>query len=139
MMPCSHLASMRSCTVLAGFRARSGLSDERCDDVVLAATAIATNAVEHGAGKGVRRRWTAPDSVDIVVTDDGRISTLLAGLLHPAPEQIRGRGAWLAHQLCDSVYLWTDPTTTVRLHRHRTGGEQRSRGHPDVGVIRPGP
>jgi anti-sigma regulatory factor (Ser/Thr protein kinase) len=102
-------------TVLAEFGGRSGLTAERCDDLVLATTEIATNAVEHGAGTGVLRGWNPSACVVVEVTDAGRFSAPLVGLLHPRPEQTRGRGVWLAHQLCDSVYLWTDPTTTVRL------------------------
>lgn len=98
--------------------AHAGLPAARRDDFVLAVTEIASNAVEHGAPPAEVRLWATPVSVICQVTDSGRYTQPMAGLLPPPATQRRGRGLWMAHQLCDRFYLWPHPTT-VRLQMDR--------------------
>ncbi|MGH3721648.1 MAG: ATP-binding protein [Pseudonocardiaceae bacterium] len=105
--------------IVSGHADRAGLPPARCDDFVLAVSEIASNALEHGAPPAAVCLWTTATSVICQITDTGEYTQPLAGLLHPPPTQRRGRGLWLAHQLCDQFYLWPRPTT-IRLHMDRT-------------------
>jgi hypothetical protein len=50
------------------------------------------------------------------VHDGGRLADPLPGLRAPHPAQLRGRGLWIARQLCDVLHLWSDPDGThVRI------------------------
>ena len=104
---------------VAGYAARTGLSALLCDDFVLAVTEIASNAIEHGVPPAVVQLWTTSTSVICQITDTGWHTQPLAGLLPPPSTQRRGRGLWMAHQLCDQFYLWPHPTT-VRLLMDRS-------------------
>lgn len=112
-----ELATLRH--IVAGHAARSGLPAARCSDFVLAVTEIASNALEHGVPPIAVLLWTIPTSVICQITDTGQHTQPLAGLLPPRATQRRGRGLWMAHQLCDQLYLWPRPTT-VRLQMDRT-------------------
>jgi anti-sigma regulatory factor (Ser/Thr protein kinase) len=113
----AQLSSLRQ--IVAGYVSRAGLPAARCDDFVLAVTEIASNAIEHGVPPAGVRLWTTSTSVICQVTDTGWHTEPLAGLLPPARTQRRGRGLWMAHQLCDQFYLWPQPTT-IRLQMDRT-------------------
>jgi anti-sigma regulatory factor (Ser/Thr protein kinase) len=111
-----QLAGLRR--VVAGHASRAGLPTDRCEDFVLAVTEVASNAVEHGVPPARVQLWTST-SVICQITDAGCDTEPLAGLLPPSTGQRRGRGLWMAHQLCDRFYLWPQPTT-VRLEMDRT-------------------
>ena len=99
--------------------AQAGLPADRGEDFVLAITEIATNALDHGTPPATVCGWTTPTSVICQITDNGHFTQPLAGLLPPPANQCRGRGLWMAHQLCDQVYVWPNPTT-IRLHMDRS-------------------
>ncbi|MBV8541573.1 MAG: ATP-binding protein [Pseudonocardiales bacterium] len=105
--------------LVAGYAAGAGLSPARCDDFVLAVSEIASNALEHGVPPAAVSLWASATSVICQITGNGRYTQPLAGLLHPSTTQHRGRGLWLAYQLCDQFYLWPHPTT-IRLQMDRT-------------------
>jgi len=111
-----QLAGLRQ--MVAGYATRAGLSSARCDDFVLAVTEVASNAIEHGVPPAGVQLWTT-SSVICQIADRGWHTQPLAGLLLPPTTQRRGRGLWMAHQLCDQFYLWPRPTT-VRLQMDRT-------------------
>jgi anti-sigma regulatory factor (Ser/Thr protein kinase) len=111
-----QLAALRQ--IVAGHADHAGLPAARCDDFVLAVTEIATNALEHGDPPAAVYLWTTSTSVTCQVTDTGRHTQPLAGLVAPPATQRRGRGLWMAHQLCDQVYRWPHPTT-IRLQMDR--------------------
>jgi anti-sigma regulatory factor (Ser/Thr protein kinase) len=51
------------------------------------------------------------------VTDRGYITDPVVGRRAPKPMQDRGRGLWIANQVCDLVQIRSsDRGTTVRLH-----------------------
>jgi anti-sigma regulatory factor (Ser/Thr protein kinase) len=112
-----QLAGLRQ--VVAGYATGARLSRDRCEDFVLAVTEVASNAIEHGVPPADVQLWTTSTSVICQISDTGRHTQPLAGLLPPPPNQHRGRGLWMAHQLCDQFYLWPQ-STTVRLQMDRT-------------------
>lgn len=104
--------------MVARHASRAGLPHARCDDFVLAVSEIASNAIEHGLPPAGVQLWTTSTSVICQITDGGWHTQPLAGLLPPPTTQRRGRGLWMAHQLCDQFYMWPEPTT-VRLQMDR--------------------
>lgn len=94
-----------------------GLDAPRAEDLVLAASEIATNSVRYGGGGGLMRIWRRTDAVVCEVEDRGGIDDPLAGRRKPAPGQKSGYGLWIANQLCDLVQIRTCPNgSVVRLH-----------------------
>jgi anti-sigma regulatory factor (Ser/Thr protein kinase) len=115
-----HFAQLfRLRRVVADHLARARLPATRQADFMLAISEIATNALEHGVPPANLRLWTTSMSVICEITDTGQGIAPIAGLLPPPTTQRRGRGLWMAHQLCDQFYLWPHPTT-VRLQMDRT-------------------
>lgn len=90
----------------------------RAEDLVLAVNEVATNAVEHGAPEAELAIWTgAGGQVVCEVHDRGMLADPLPGLQAPHPSDPRGRGVWIARQLCDSLHVWADRRGThVRMH-----------------------
>ena len=94
----------------------AGFGRDRADDVVLAVNEIATNAVEHGPGDAEVYLWPDADGFVAEVHDRGVLGNPLPGLMAPHPAEPRGRGVWIARQLCDSLHVWADADGThVRL------------------------
>ena len=62
--------------------------------------------------------WTGPGTRELVceVHDGGRLVDPLPGLRAPHPSDPRGRGLWIARQLCDLLHVWGDDAGThVRI------------------------
>lgn len=96
--------------------ARAGLSDERAEDLILAASEIAANSIVHGGGSGHAKAWSEGGALLFETRDAGRIEEPLAGRVRPAPTQAKGRGLWIANQLCDLVQIRSSESgTAVRL------------------------
>lgn len=89
----------------AAERARmAGLAGERLDDVRVAVTEIATNAVLHGRAPRVVRAWQDGGAIVFEIEDGGAgITSPLTGFLAPSVEATDGRGVWIARRLCDLV------------------------------------
>ncbi|MGN6634120.1 MAG: anti-sigma factor RsbA family regulatory protein, partial [Oryzihumus sp.] len=81
------------------------LGQDRVEDLVLAVHEVSANSVDHGGGGGVLRVWREADRIVCEVRDRGRIHDPLVGRRTPTGEQGRGRGLWLANQLCDLVQI----------------------------------
>jgi anti-sigma regulatory factor (Ser/Thr protein kinase) len=97
--------------------AQFGLTEAKLDDLVLAVHEIAANSVRHGGGDGRFRLWREGRSLVAEITDRGIIDDPLAGRAHPGFGTERGRGLWIANQVCDLVQIRTYPTgTVVRLY-----------------------
>ena len=78
---------------------------------------LATNSLKHGSGEMVLRIWVERDSLVCEVRDHGRITDPMIGRATPAREDERGRGVWMANQLCDLVQVRSGPAgTTIRIH-----------------------
>ncbi|GAA5116978.1 ATP-binding protein [Pseudonocardia adelaidensis] len=94
-----------------------GYERERVEDVVLAVNELATNAVEHGSPEAQLSLWTGRDGLLCEIDDGGTLRDPLPGLQAPHPAEPRGRGVWIARQLCDSLHVWADGRGThVRVH-----------------------
>jgi anti-sigma regulatory factor (Ser/Thr protein kinase) len=107
--------------VMVGEAARAaGLGPERTDDFVLAVNEVAGNAVEHGYGTGLLQMWLGTRSLTCEVHDSGVLGDPLPGMRLPHPAEHRGRGVWIARQLCDLLHVWSDHDGThVRLQTAR--------------------
>jgi anti-sigma regulatory factor (Ser/Thr protein kinase) len=115
-----HPAQLTELRQLAGRHvAQARLPADRNEDFVLAVTEVASNAFDHGTPPATVCLWITPTSVICQITDNGRFTQPLAGLLPPHANQCRGWGLWMAHQLCDQLYMWPYPTT-IRLEMDRT-------------------
>ena len=96
------------------------LSRPHAEDFVLAVNEVASNAVEHGYGVGLLQIWRQADRLICEVHDSGSLREPLPGLRPPHPSSPRGRGMWIARQLCDLLHVWTDARGThVRLQASR--------------------
>jgi anti-sigma regulatory factor (Ser/Thr protein kinase) len=101
---------------LAGKAAGFGLKPRKLSDFRLAVNEVLTNSIEY-AGGGRMAVWKDDDSVVCQVDDSGHITDPLVGRRRPPPTAPRGRGLWLANQLCDLVQLRSGRSgTQVRLH-----------------------
>lgn len=103
-------AAIKQAATIAGFdRART-------EDVILAVNEVATNAIEHGTSEAELSIWHDGNGLVCEVHDRGCLVDPLPGLRPPHPAQPRGRGLWIARQLCDVLHLWTDGEGThVRI------------------------
>jgi anti-sigma regulatory factor (Ser/Thr protein kinase) len=90
-----------------------GLPETQLDDLVLAVHEIAANSVRHGGGQGRFRLWRDGRSLVAEIGDRGYIADPLAGREHPGASSERGRGLWIANQVCDLVQIRTYPTGSV--------------------------
>lgn len=89
------------------------------EDVVLAVNEVATNAVEHGEHEAELCLWTR-DELVCEVHDGGVLQDPLPGLQAPHPAHPKGRGIWIARQLCDLLHVWGDANGThVRIRTTR--------------------
>jgi anti-sigma regulatory factor (Ser/Thr protein kinase) len=102
---------------VAGFAGTAGLVGVRIEQLVLAFSEVATNAIVHGGGVATVTATRTDRAVVIAVHDSGaRGEFPSAGSPRPSPAQIGGRGLWLARQMCDEVDIDSAPEgTTVRL------------------------
>jgi anti-sigma regulatory factor (Ser/Thr protein kinase) len=94
-----------------------GYERERVEDIVLAVNELATNAVEHGTPEARLSLWTGPRGLRCEIDDGGTLLDPLPGLQAPHPADPRGRGVWIARQLCDTLHVWSDRHGThVRVY-----------------------
>lgn len=116
----SFTGDLRAIRLFIGSAAeRTGIEPDRIADLVLAVNEAATNAIEHGGGRGALRSWAAPAELICEVTSlEGQIDDPFAGHLPPDPHSPRGRGLWLIRELVDLVEIRNGPTggVTVRMH-----------------------
>jgi len=94
-----------------------GFDPVRAEDLVLAVNEVATNAVEHGSPQAEIHLWATAGGLVCEVHDSGVLTEPLPGMVAPHPADPRGRGVWIARQLCDLLHVWRDRTGThVRMH-----------------------
>jgi anti-sigma regulatory factor (Ser/Thr protein kinase) len=95
----------------------AGMGRERGQDLVLAVSEVAANAIRHGRGTGTLRVWRRPNRLVCQVEDRGHIRDPLAGRRLPRPQAAGGIGLWAVNQLCDLVEVRSSQDgTTVRVH-----------------------
>lgn len=100
--------------------AAAHLSEDATEELVLAASEVAANTVEHTSGPGRVTVWTEPGLLVCQLEDTGHLTDPLAGRIVPPHIRHRGFGLVLTHELCDLVRIHSVPSgTTVRLHKLR--------------------
>jgi anti-sigma regulatory factor (Ser/Thr protein kinase) len=100
----------------------AGIDPQQAADLVATASELAANSVAHGGGVGTVRTWRQPGHLLIEFEDRGTIEEPLAGRHRPGVTQERGRGLWLANQLCDLVQIRSSALgTRVRLQTAVSG------------------
>jgi anti-sigma regulatory factor (Ser/Thr protein kinase) len=92
---------------------RAATPSERVADLVLAVNEIGSNSVEHGPGHGRLRLWAGDDGITAEVADAGSADLPFPGMVAPPATGARGRGLWLASELCDVLQVWSDASGTV--------------------------
>ncbi|NMH98157.1 ATP-binding protein [Pseudonocardia acidicola] len=107
-------------TAVERLAAAASFGASRAEDVVLAINEVATNAVEHGTSEAQVWLWSSAEGLVCEVHDGGTLTEPLPGLRAPHPSEPRGRGVWIARQLCDLLHVWRDGEGThVRMHAAR--------------------
>jgi anti-sigma regulatory factor (Ser/Thr protein kinase) len=91
----------------------AGLDAHTVDDFVTGTNELASNSVVHGGGHGTARLWRDDQVVVFEVRDHGQMASPLAGRIRPSAHQIKGRGLWLANQVCDLIQIRSLPEGTV--------------------------
>jgi anti-sigma regulatory factor (Ser/Thr protein kinase) len=92
------------------------LPPDHAAEFSLAVNEIATNAIRYGGGTATVTITTDGGRVTVEVSDrgSGMPANVTADL--PSPDQIHGRGLWLARQLCDELTVRSIGSgTLVRL------------------------
>ena len=110
------LSPLRS--FISGHARRHGMSRPRVNDLLVATTEVATNAIRHGLPPINCRMWREDDDLIVEVTDAGYWQPdPVPGFVPPDPSSLSGFGLWGVRMLCALVQLRTGPSgTTVRLH-----------------------
>jgi anti-sigma regulatory factor (Ser/Thr protein kinase) len=94
----------------------STLTPDRVADLVLAASEVAANTLDHTKSGGTFQVWRDGDEIICEVHDRGWITDPLAGRIRRGPDG-RGHGLYLVNQVCDLVEVRTGPAgTTIRMH-----------------------
>ena len=94
----------------------ASLGPDRLADLVLAASEVAANTLDHTSSGGTFLVWRDGDEILCQVHDQGWISDPLAGRVRRGPDG-RGHGLYLVNQVCDLVEVRTGPGgTTIRMH-----------------------
>ncbi|MGW7050681.1 ATP-binding protein [Streptomyces sp. NPDC054887] len=96
----------------------AGLAEPRRGDFVLAADAVATNAVEHGGGRGRLVLRRSPGALECTISDSGPgfASSVIPELAPGLAGSHGGRGLWLTRLITDRLVI--------------TGGAQDGRAAP---------
>ena len=93
----------------------AGLDEDDAQEFLIAVYEIASNAVEHGGGRGIVRLWSDGDNLLSEVRSARTIPDPLSGYRPPGTAQERGRGLWLARQICEQVTIYNDDGGIVQL------------------------
>jgi serine phosphatase RsbU (regulator of sigma subunit)/anti-sigma regulatory factor (Ser/Thr protein kinase) len=114
---------------------RVPVEDDAVHDLLLVATELCANAVEHASwergGVVLRARVDGPDVVIEVDDDGGGLSWPHVDVEPPDPEAEQGRGLWLVHTLADEVEpVFEDARTTVRARLRNVSSARRPEAAP---------
>lgn len=112
----ADLSPLRS--FISAYCKRHGMSRARVNDLLVAATEVATNAIRHGLPPMSCRLWSAGIDIVVEITDGGHWELDdVPGFIPPDPATRSGLGLWGVRMLCALVQVRTSPTgTTVRMH-----------------------
>jgi anti-sigma regulatory factor (Ser/Thr protein kinase) len=110
----AEIPAVRQATI-AWARA-AGMTEDDAQEYLIAVYELVSNAIEHGGGRGVGRFWASGAQLFCEVRSERRIPDPLAGYRPPGTAQERGRGLWLARQICEQVTIHNDAEgATVQL------------------------
>jgi hypothetical protein len=108
----------RLCRWLMLLTQAAGLGTSRARTMSATLTDIAGESVEYAGGGGELRVWRSGDSLIGEVTEQGPVRDPLLGRSAVEPAG-RGRGLWLANQVCDLTQLRDHGgSTVVRVHSY---------------------
>ncbi|MEV0570624.1 ATP-binding protein [Dactylosporangium sp. NPDC050588] len=86
----------------------TGLSPERVNGFIIAVNEIVINAMEHGGGTAAVTMILQVGRLVVEITDTGTTPwRFLVPAQAPPPDQIHGRGLWLADKLSDDITVDT--------------------------------
>jgi anti-sigma regulatory factor (Ser/Thr protein kinase) len=95
----------------------AGSDRKALENLVIGVNELAANSVRHGGGRGTARLWCEGRVLVCEIHDSGTITAPLAGRIEPRADDLRGRGLWLANQVCDLVQIRSVPGGThARAH-----------------------
>jgi anti-sigma regulatory factor (Ser/Thr protein kinase) len=96
------------------------IGHEAVENLVTGVNELAANSVRHGGGRGTAKLWRDDGVLVCDIRDRGKLRAPLAplaGRLKPPSRDLRGRGLWLANQICDLIQLRSAPDgTQARAH-----------------------
>jgi anti-sigma regulatory factor (Ser/Thr protein kinase) len=119
-----QLGPVRQFSAVEGSAA--GLDRARINDLVLAVSEIAANALGHAGGSGIIRSWCTSEEILCQIEDHGYIADPLAGRYQKPADAQGGHGLWLVNRVCDLVERRSSPAGTVtRLHMRRPPSRAR--------------
>jgi anti-sigma regulatory factor (Ser/Thr protein kinase) len=104
--------------VVARHAEQAGVPADATENLLIAATELATNSLRHGGSRGILQLWVDNTTLVCEVRDTGRLNgNPLLGRQPPTVDQWGGRGLWLVNQLCDLTQVRSTTTgTVVRVH-----------------------
>ncbi|GAA3385720.1 sensor histidine kinase [Cryptosporangium minutisporangium] len=112
----AEIPTVRQATL--GWARDAGMVEDDAQEFLIAIYEIASNAVEHGGGLGVGRFWRDGDCLYCDIwSAQPIVNSLVAGYRPPGTAQERGRGLWLARQICQRVTIYDGDGATVQLVR----------------------
>ena len=107
---------------LAGLARLAGLAPEATDRFVVAVNEVLINAIQHGGGTADVTMSVDGDQVVVEVRDRGAGIPADLPTELPPPDQVNGRGLWLARTLCNTMTVHNGPAgATVRLSTAGSG------------------
>jgi anti-sigma regulatory factor (Ser/Thr protein kinase) len=80
-----------------------GMTADGVRDLLIAVHEVASNAIEHGGGAGIARFWATPTALCCEVSSSAPLRQRFPGYLPPDTNSERGRGLWMARQICTRV------------------------------------
>jgi len=107
----AELASVRSQVAEAAIRA--GLSPDQATRLSYAVNEVVTNAIQFGDGTAGVSIIADQARIIVEVRDIGGGALPDIAAEPPPPDQVRGRGLWLARELCDEVTFQSGCTGNV--------------------------
>lgn len=99
----------------------AGMAEDNAQELLIAVYEIVSNAVEHGGGRGIGWLWSDGARLICAVWSAREIADPMAGYRPPGTAQERGRGLWLARQICEQVSIYNSDGATVQLIRSISG------------------
>lgn len=112
--------------LVAASATAAGMSPDRTNDLVVAASELAANSILHGGGRGLASVWGEDGSILVEVADAGTITDPTVGRVRPDPVSEHGRGLYIANALADEVSIDSSATgTRIRLRMGVAGPRRR--------------